>query len=356
MKKIKEKKKPSMIPFVLYFIVYAIVIVLDAFTKEANQYLSCLKNLLMVLLALHIIGVFVKLLKVLWPMLSKWCKNWSAVIWTVAITFAIPIVIHFWGYDGESIDQDTLLSIYTEYLSFVGAFALGYFLYRREVIKNEEILKKKARMIYEAMQYIELNFNNIDVYIEQGETYPIPENWRSDYLDIKRLVKYEESALGSELQYFFGRVNSINKAIAAGNKERAKRLYLSFVQKEQYSSTEYNYMNAAEVMLLISLDMPQHKTWKKTEKTQIKKYANDFFTVVNLWVYNYLIKNHLSSCDLDILEYELVDWLLQNPELKAWVKHPYDKRKISAVVSEIALSMNKESPNLNYYWREFSFK
>ena len=69
MKKIKEKKKPSMIPFVLYFIVYAIVIVLDAFTKEANQYLSCLKNLLMVLLALHIIGVFVKLLKVLWPML-----------------------------------------------------------------------------------------------------------------------------------------------------------------------------------------------------------------------------------------------------------------------------------------------
>lgn len=355
MKKIKEKKH-SMIPFILYFIVYAIVIVLDVFTKETNQYLSWLKILLMLLLALHIIGVFAQLLKVLWPMLSKWFKNGGAVIWTVAITFAIPIAIHFWGYGGESIDQDTLLSVYTGYLSFVGAFALGYFLYRREVIKNEEILKKKARMIYESMQYIQINFENIDFYIEQGETYPIPENWRSDYLDIKHLIKYEESALGSELQYFFGRVDSINKAIVAGNKERAKRLYLNFVQKEQYSSTEYNYMNATEVMLLISLDMPQHKTWKKAEEEQIKKYANDFFDVVNLWINNYLIKNHLSLCDLDDIEYELVDWLLQNPELKAWVKHPYDKRKISTVVSEIALSMNKESPNLNYYWREFSFK
>ena len=102
--------------------------------------------------------------------------------------------------------------------------------------------------------------------------------------------------------------------------------------------------------------MPQHKTWKKTEKEQIKKYADAFFDVVNLRVYNYLIKNHLSSCDLDVIEYELVDWLLQNPELNAWVKHPYDKRKISEVVFLIALSMNKKSPNLNYCWREFSIK
>ena len=355
MKKRKEKK-PSMIPFILYFIAYAIVRVLDVLTKETNQYLSWLKSLLLLILALHLIGVFAQLLKVLWPMLSKWCKNWSAVIWTVAITFAIPIAIHLWGYGGEAIDQDTLLSVYTEYLSFVGAFALGYFLYRREVIKNEEVLKKKARMIYESMQYIQINFENIDFFIERGETYPIPENWRSDYLDIKHLVKHEESALGSELQYFYGRVDSINKAIAAGNKERAKSLYLNFIQKEQYSSTEYNYMNAAEVMLLISLDMPQHKTWKKTEKEQIKKYADAFFDVVNLRVYNYLIKNHLSSCDLDVIEYELVDWLLQNPDLKAWVKHPYEKRKITAVVFNVALAMNEKSPNLNYCWREFSLK
>lgn len=286
----------------------------------------------------------------------RWLKNWSVIFWVILITLAIPIGAHFKFFSDKPFAQETLLSAYTEYLSFLGAFALGYYLYKREEIRNFEALKKKARMIYESMQYITINFENIDFFIERGEIYPIPENWRSDYLDIKHLVKYEESALGSELQYFYGRVDSINKAIVAGNKERAQKLYLTFVQKEQYSTSEYNYMNAAEVMLLISLDMPQHKIWKKTEKEQIKKYADAFFDVVNLRVYNYLIKNHLSSCDLDDIEYELVDWLLQNPELNAWVKHPYDKRKISAVVFLIALSMNKKSPNLNYYWREFSFK
>ena len=283
-------------------------------------------------------------------------KNWSVVIGVILTTLAIPIGIHFKFYSDKPFTQEMFLSAYTEYLSFLGAFALGYYLYKREEMRSFEALKKKARMIYESMLYIQMNFENIDFFIERGETYSIPDNWKSDYLDIKHLVKYEESALSSELHYFFGRVVSINKAIEAGDKERAKRLYSNFIQKEQYSSTEYNYMNAAEVLLFISLDMPQNKTWKNEEKEQITKYANAFFDVVNSRLYNHLIKNHLTSCDLDDVEYELVDWLLQNPELKAWVKHPYDKRKVSAVLCEIALSINKRSPNLNYYWREFSFK
>ena len=95
---------------------------------------------------------------------------------------------------------------------------------------------------------------------------------------------------------------------------------------------------------------------EKRRKRADNEICKCFFDVVNSRLYNHLIKNHLTSCDLDDVEYELVDWLLQNPELKAWVKHPYDKRKVSAVLCEIALSINKRSPNLNYYWREFSFK
>lgn len=356
MKKIKEKKKASMIPFILYFIAYAIVIVLDVFTKETNQYLSWLKIAMMLLLALHVIVVYAQLLKVLWPMFLKWCKNWRAVIWTVAITFAIPFVIHFYIYSGEKINQDTLLSAYTEYLSFVGAFTLGYFLYKREEIKNEATLRKKARLMYDAMLYIQLGFRNVDSFVERGETYPIPDNWRSDYLDIKHLVTYNESSLYSELQYFFNRAEAINKAIVAGDKNLAKKLYLNFEEKEKYSASEYNYMDAENVLLHISLDMPQQKPWKEEEKLQIEKYAESFFPVVNLWVYNYLTKNHLSSCDADQIEYDLVEWLLQHPELRAWVKHPYEKRKITAVIVSIALAMDKKSPNLIYGWGEFCLK
>ncbi len=286
----------------------------------------------------------------------RWLKNWSVVFGVILITLAIPVGIHFKFYSKVTFTQEAFLSAYTEYLSFLGAFALGYYLYKREEIKNFEELKKKARIIYESMLYIQINFENIDFFIEQGEVYPIPDTWRSDYLDIKNLVKHEESELSTELQYFFGRVDSINKAIVSGDKERAKRLYSNFIQKEQHSYTAYNYMDATEVMLCLSLDMPQQKVWKEKDKNQIKKYANDYFDVVNLWVYNYLIKNHLSFCDIDVVKYEIIDWLLQNPEMKAWVKHPYDKRKISAILFEIALSMNERSPNLNYCWREFSLK
>lgn len=351
-----KEKKHSMIPFILYFIAYAIVIVLDVFTKETNQYLSWLKNLLMFLLTLHVIGVFAQLLKVLRPILSKWCKNWSAVIWTVAITFATPIAIHFWVYGGESINQDTLLSVYTEYLSFVGAFALGYFLYRREVIKNEEVLKKKARLMYDSMLHIQIGFRSIDTFIERGETYPIPEKWRSDYLDIKHLITYNESSLYSELQYFFNSVGAINKAIVAGDKQKAKKLYLRFEENEKYSASEYNYMEAESVLLSISHDIPQVKPWKEEEKKQIEAYADSFFAVVNHWIYNYLKKHHLSSCDAELIEHDLVEWLLHNPELRAWVKHPYEKRKITAMVFNIALAMNEKSTNLNYCWREFSLR
>jgi len=206
------------------------------------------------------------------------------------------------------------------------------------------------------MQYIQINFDNIDSFIDGGETYPIAENWRSDYLDIKHLVKYDEFALGYELQYFFGRVEAINKAIVAVDKVRAKRLYLDFLQKEKNSASGYNYMDAGSVMLLISLDMPQHNTWKEIEKDRIEEYAEKFFTITDLWIYNYLIKKQLTSCDMDIIKLELVEWLLKNPELSAWVKHSYEKRKITEVIFGIALKMNEKSPNLNYCWREFSLK
>ena len=138
---------------------------------------------------------------------------------------------------------------------------------------------------------------------------------KSDYLDIKNLVKYEETALDYEIKYFFNRMEAINKAIEAGNKERAKRLYMDFEEKEKYSISEYNYMEAEGVLLDIALDMPQRKPWKVKEQKTIDKYAEQFFDVVDMWVYNYLIRNNHTSVDNSIVEYSLVEWMLTNPEI-----------------------------------------
>ena len=61
---------------------------------------------------------------------------------------------------------------------------------------------------------------------------------------------------------------------------------MTFEEKEKYSDSEYNYMDAEDVLLSISLDIPQQKPWKEEERAQIEKYAESFFPVVNLLVYN----------------------------------------------------------------------
>ena len=315
-----------------------------------------LKTICLVIPILCSVGILIPLFNNIRQVVSQWLKDWKAIFWVIVITLAIPVIIHFSFFSSETFTQENLLSTYTEYLSFIGAFALGYFLYKREEIKNFEVLKKKARLIYESMQYIQLNLNNMDSFFERGEIYPIDDNWRSDYLDIRHLVKYDEPALGDELRYFFGAIESINKAIETGDKMRAQKVYSNFYQKETHAFSSFNHIDAGTVLLSIALDLPQQIPWKEKEKDQLEKYAFDFFPIVNNWIHNYLIRNQLSTCDFSLIEKELVEWLLKHPELTAWVKSPYERRKITAVVFKIALSMKEKSPNLNYCWGAFSRK
>lgn len=55
--------------------------------------------------------------------------------------------------------------------------------------------------------------------------------------------------------------------------------------------------------------------WKVKEQKTIDKYAEQFFDVVDMWVYNYLIRNNHTSVDNSIVEYSLVEWMLTNPEI-----------------------------------------
>lgn len=349
----------------IIYIVIAIISGIAGFIYEYNggqkRYFIYLQGAICVIFCGYL---FVDLILFVWRLrwnicrwyISRWFKNWSTIVVVIVITLLIPVGIHFKFYCNEPINQDTFMTAYATYLTFVGAFSLGYFLYKREENRHYEELKKKARLLYDNMQYIQINLKNIDYFIESGETYPINTTWKSDYLDIKHLVKYEETALDYEIKYFFNRMEAINKAIEAGNKERAKRLYMDFEEKEKYSISEYNYMEAEGVLLDIALDMPQRKPWKVKEQKTIDKYAEQFFDVVDMWVYNYLIRNNLTSVDNSIVEYSLVEWMLTNPEIKDWVEHEYDKRKVNTVVHKISLEMNSKSKKLNYYWGCYSLK
>ncbi|MGN1156662.1 MAG: hypothetical protein ACI4TK_10825 [Agathobacter sp.] len=199
MKKNKKGKKKTSIILIIYLL-SIILAILDVYTKGQKRYLTYLNIGTLTFLVVYFIIEIGLLLKAAQPLLFKWFKNWSPIILTIVITLAIPIGIHFLLYDGQAIGQDALITAYATYLTFVGAFSLGYYLYKREEIRRYEALKKKARLLYDTMFDIQIRFRNIEAFIERGETYPIVGNWRSDYLDIKHLVTYKETALDNELK------------------------------------------------------------------------------------------------------------------------------------------------------------
>ena len=341
---------------VIYILIYIGIIALDIYTGGCNKYLKWLKMATSAIPYVLLMYVSIDLFKITRHYFRAWLKKWCAIPIVIGITLAIPFGTHLVFYRENKIEEAVLITSYTTYLTFVGAFCLGFFLYKRDEQRRQEVLRKKARLIYESMLKICTNLGNIDGCIKRSDTIITLPSWRTDYLDIKHLVEYEENALYSELDFFFNTVDTINKAIQRGEMKYAKTLYEDFEKREMYWPSAYNYLDALEVLLFISTDMKQCKPWTEGEKKQIKKYADQFFDVVNVWIYNYMLQRGGISCNASEIRYELVDWLLTNPELDAWVKSPYDKRKVSEIVFNISLQMSQRSEKVDFCWGEYSLK
>jgi hypothetical protein len=305
------------------------------------------------------IWTLVNILQLFWIVREKilWLfRKMSLFLLVISLTLVIPITIHYKYYPSVKIDEGTWLQIYCTYLTFIGAFGLGYFLYLRDEVNREKEIRNKARRLYDSIFEIINKTRSLESFAELGYIFRIPSNWRDDFLDIYRFVKHESNSLKSELSYFFDVINSINLAIEKKDGRHAKQIYDTFTLNEQYSNKTFNIFEVVETLLSIAHSMPQPKPWKEIENQRTSQLASKYFDVVNLWIGNYLLKNGLTFCDNNILEHELVDWLLLNPELRDWAKYPSDKRKISEMVFQISLEMKKRSETLNYIWAEYSFK
>lgn len=349
------KKKSSFLIYIVFVIINIGIAVADFFFK-GNPYTYYAKILIGIILIGYLLFAVGQIVWVIRDSIRKWLKDIAFLIVVIVPTVVVPIAVHFIFYPTNTIDESSWLTSYSDYLTFIGALGLGYFLYKRDEKRREVKIRKKARLLYELMFETSRKFSSLETLAKQGIKLPFSTSWREDYLDICHLIKNEKHSLRFELEFFFNTVNLINSAIEAKDEKRVMQIYENFVKKEQYSRSDYNYTDAVGTLLSASIELPQSKTWKQQNEDKIREYTEEYFDVVNLWVGNYMLKHEMTTCESEVVKYELVDWLITNPELKNWVRSSYEKRKISEVVSRISLDMNKKSDTLSYYWGEYNLK
>lgn len=309
----------------------------------------------------YILSSIIGLARFSWWIIKEKVKGIMTFVLIVVIAFIIPVVVHFVFFNSNSINETDILSFYGSYITFLGTFGLGYIVYRRDKIIRLEEKLNKAKLLHSCLDSIIDQMNILDNNPKRIKKIEYDLQWKKYYFEISTLGFKNELYLRTKLESIFSRVDSINYDLEQGKNEEAQKKYKNFIRWEQYWPTKFNFIEARSMLYHIAylwnsikLDIP----WDEEEeyKQNIEKYGEQFFAVIENWIWNYMLKHNIDCLKIDTIIFNLVDWLMTNRELKGLVKTPYDKRIISAIVTSAKFKMNKKSKLLNYYWDEFTLK
>lgn len=278
------------------------------------------------------------------------------------VATVIPVIVHFVCFSKQNITESDWLGFYGDYIAFLGTVFLGYIVYRKDenIRKRENI--NKAKLLYSILNGVLEQMDLLEKNPDRVSIISYSETWREYYYEIADLVQKDEHYLRIELEKIFGWVDAINVDLRNGNKKEAIARYRKFIKMEQYSFHEFNFIEARskiyEIAYLNYVFTKPRLVWyeEKEIKTKIEKYVVEFFSLIELKVYNCLIKTKEKELESDVIEYEIVDWLMTNPELKELVKTPYDKRIIARIFFLACLDMKKKSDRVDFVWGTFSLK
>lgn len=349
----KKAVKENIKYLVFYLVGDLICIIIDHFFQ--TEFVKNYNKLIFAGLEIYLFGTIISLIIAAKTYIIRFFQEYLLLIFVAGITFVVPILFHFIFFKDSKLQESDFLSFYGTYLTFFGAFALGYVLYVKDKKKQKAEELKKVRYLYEILSEISKRFLYLDSLVESGIKLPSIV-WQNYYFDVCHLIEYDESSVRSELEFFFDTVERINFYIETHQPQKALTVYEQFRKIEQHQISSYNFMEVESVFLNISLQIKQEKPWKEGCKEEIKRYSEQYFDLINNWIFNYLIEKKVEQCSLQEIEYELTEWLLNNTEMKNWVKHQYDNRKVCSVIMDASCKMRSQSKTLNFVWNEYCLK
>lgn len=300
-------------------------------------------------------------------------KYWPMIIIPVVALLIIRVVVYACTKEIISLPSTDVLSFCGAYLSFLGTFCLGYFIYMQDRLKMIEEKRTKIRLLLALIENANIELLRLSRLVRNEKIVKQPNNsnyvklipYNSDWL----LYYYEYEALkgeNSELRHtvtsFFDNIMNVNEAIKLGQIEEANEINHRYVERECYSTSKYNELEAITCLQNACEDFHflESKSWIERKETVdlINKLCKKYYFIIENYIYVWLIQHNVeSTTEKDNLNYEMVDWLLLNsPEIKEIIKYPTDKRIISKMIFDCSLKFNCKSKKINFIWGEYSLK
>lgn len=345
-----------------------VLLLLVGYFLLSNYYGNALES------GIVIIGIEISILLFIWIWMKGIIKKyWPIFIVPLLALIIVIIVVNVYAEGDVLLQHSDILTFSGSYLSFLGTFCLGYFIYIQDRSKVIEEKRTKIRMLISLIEKTNIELLYLyhllkDDKIIQNEdkcddVEPIPYNpdWILYYNEYE-ILKGANIDLKRTMESFFNNVINVNNAIKKGELERAVEINKKYLDDECYMIGKYNEWEMVTCLQEACSDacIIDSRSWieKKETVDLINDLCRKYYFIIENYVYVWLIRHDIKATVLaDDVEREIVDWLLSNSsEINEIIKYPTDKRIISKVVFDCSLKFNSKSKKVNLVWGEYSLK
>lgn len=203
-----------------------------------------------------------------------------------------------------------LLAAYCSFLTFVGTFMIGYYIYRKEKDDENRAKRNKCNRLARTIMTAYVSLNNLDDNKSQKYEIVYDKNWyvyMMEYIELTDILRYGD--MYTALSSFFYCIDCINIELRNNNFEKAIMLRNEYEEQQRYLPIKYNIMDIVfdisdfelrnkigvfdETVSKWYIHDPYRRIYavQPLHEEELKKYIKEYYNVVELLIYNDVIKN-----------------------------------------------------------------
>lgn len=316
------------------------------------------------------------------PFSFRWIKghlNWLLLPFVpVAVLIVIFLFLSFFRFQGnKEITRADVLAFSGDYISFVGAFCLGYFLYLKDLERDRKEKRIQIRLLLDSLEIANRSLmrirhavstipevEDVDKKLEgKFRTIQYDQRWRLNYYAYESLMGPNHE-LKDSIEKFWEMVEYVNNNLQAGKVLNAAEICGEYIKETSIFAIQgYDFL---EISLILSSAgnefwIPTRKGFLYQKETikQIENLKEKYYSVIENYIYNYMVKASLTSLENnEEIQRSTVEWLCENSEeIKEYVKFDMTrKRAVSRAVFECSVQFEKSSSRLSYCWGTYSLR
>ena len=341
-----------------------------------------LKQTVIFLILFCVVYVGIIFIVSLAPFSFRWIKehlNWLLLPFVpVAVLIVIFLFISLFHFQGnKEITRADVLAFSGDYISFVGAFCLGYFLYFKDLERDRKEKRIQIRLLLDSLEIANRSLmrikhavstipevEDVDKKLEgKFRTIQYDQRWRLNYYAYESLMGPNHE-LKDSIEKFWEMVEYVNNNLQAGKVLNAAEICGEYINETSIFAIQgYDFL---EISLILSSAgnefwIPTRKGFLYQKETikQIENLKEKYYGVIENYIYNYMVKASLTSLENnEEIQRSTVEWLCENSEeIKEYIKFDMTrKRAVSRAVFECSVQFEKSSSRLSYCWGTYSLR